>query len=234
MRSVSPADEAGSTDSLVADKLGSDTEGIRIARRGWKASVHRPDRFRAHERRAGLQAAAARGRAPTCWTARSAAQPGWNVVGDAPSSCATASARPRAHEGGLDCRGRDPEGRRLDIQVTRPERELWARLARDGKAERQADEAQLLDAMTVAIQNKQHIDGRGAFVLALDATDCPNFSLRMVVTAFREQYDAAAVGYREFWVVGPSVTSFNSSMSPRLRWRPHRRVWSPATTGVLG
>lgn len=114
---------------------------------------------------------------------------------------------PPPPEGGVDCVSRGPEGL-LEIQVTTPETEIWKDLRQTGHVSRaSSDAAGLVIAMRESVRRKGHVDGMADMILALDATRAPAYALRSVVAEFRAKHadEASAVGYREVWVVGPTV-----------------------------
>jgi hypothetical protein len=109
-------------------------------------------------------------------------------------------------EDGVDCIAHGADGKTLRIQVTTPEREIWARLRNErsvGRANPSVDRA--VEAQHGAIKAKALLAGRENIVLALDATDSPRYALRAVVDEFRTRHSvwAASVGYLAIWVVGP-------------------------------
>jgi hypothetical protein len=101
----------------------------------------------------------------------------------------------------------EPDQDPLGIQVTRPETDFWKTLDHAGHAvTSSADPAALAAALWDAIERKRS-RAHPQIVLALNVIRTPGYVLRDVVAAFRARYAerAAAVGFREAWLVGPSA-----------------------------
>ncbi|WP_055531809.1 hypothetical protein [Streptomyces graminilatus] len=120
-----------------------------------------------------------------------------------PPQLTNASAR---DERGIDCEASGPNGQRLKIQVTRPERAAWRELARGSAFRTSTSEEALVEALRFAIEAKQTRSDREIH-LALDAVHAPAHALRSVAETFRRQHGgwAVSVGFQEIWLVGPSV-----------------------------
>jgi hypothetical protein len=110
----------------------------------------------------------------------------------------------------VDCEARSGD-QVLPIQVTRVSRaRFWENLGRVGRATEQGTADQAGDELMNAIAAKaRQLPGvqKATLVLALDARDTPGFALRGVVSRFRQRHghQAAALGFRGVWVIGPTV-----------------------------
>jgi hypothetical protein len=110
----------------------------------------------------------------------------------------------------VDCEARTGD-QVLPIQVTRIARtRFWRNLGRVGKVTEQGDADQAADELMNAIAAKARrlpAVQKATLVLALDARDTPAFALRGVVSTFRQRHghQAAALGFRGVWVIGPTV-----------------------------
>ncbi len=100
---------------------------------------------------------------------------------------------------------------KLEVQVTRVERDAWRALADRGvhDAERTPDE--LADEIRASIEHKssrqQPAAQRAALVLVLDANRSPGHVGSSAVISFLERYGewATQLGYRAIWLVGPTA-----------------------------
>jgi hypothetical protein len=113
------------------------------------------------------------------------------------------------NDGPADCRAVDPEGNRLDVQVTRPApADVWAALSRDGSAAGATHVDRAIAELKTVIDKKARIDPveRKKLVLAIDARDLPIHATKAVVDGFvaRNGAEAAGYGFQSIWVVGPT------------------------------
>ena len=109
----------------------------------------------------------------------------------------------------VDCLLDDASGAALQVQVTRVERAIWEQVARTGRAEMTRTVTQAADAIWDAISRKSTKippRQRQDLLLALDALGAPAFPLLPVASEFRTRYSAqaAALGYKSIWLVGPA------------------------------
>ncbi|MFM9540074.1 hypothetical protein [Streptomyces turgidiscabies] len=109
-------------------------------------------------------------------------------------------------EKGIDCEASGPEGLRLRIQVTTPERVAFREIGRGSEFRSSTSEESLVVALRDAIEAKRTRSAPDIH-LALDAVHAPAHALRSVAEAFRRLHGgwAASVGFQEIWLVGPSV-----------------------------
>jgi hypothetical protein len=113
-------------------------------------------------------------------------------------------------EEGVDCESYDGNSI-LNIQVTRVERGIWRDLSNKGATSKNVDAQVLAESIKSAILTKSRAisrDQRKELILALDATETPNYAFELSVKLFRETYQSeiAALGFRGIWLVGPIVT----------------------------
>lgn len=114
------------------------------------------------------------------------------------------------HEHGVDCESTGPQGI-LEIQVTQAANEsrFWADLSRSGRGSSAGSTADIAQQLWNAIDKKAkkipHAQ-RGNLTLALDASLSAAQALPPVLSEFRAAYsrEAAALGFREVWIVGPT------------------------------
>jgi hypothetical protein len=220
--SRSDVDEIHITEDAVVDGVGGNPpEAIRIAREGGGARSATVDRRADGSVSETIAGPPPRKRETEIRTARLLVER-WNLDGGAwepPISCDEERQRTGAPEDGIDCRSHGPDGDVL-IQVTSPEVELWAPLHKAGQITRpNCNVEDLIDAIWTAIEKKRFVSGRQGIVLALDATDCPSYSFRSVVTAFQGKFGlrAASVGYQSIWIVGPSASLVQRLDTAQLR-----------------
>lgn len=106
-----------------------------------------------------------------------------------------------------DCELVGPDQAPLGVQVTRPQTDFWKALDHAGQAVTSpADPSALAASLWDAIWRKRH-KTNAQIVLAINAIRTPGYVLPDVVAAFRAQFAerAAAVGFHEVWIVGPSA-----------------------------
>jgi hypothetical protein len=110
----------------------------------------------------------------------------------------------------VDCRATGPSGS-LDIQVVRAAAsDTWKTLNRDRGAEQVTSPNDLADALLAVAEKKAArlpAAQRRNLVLAIDARDTPAFAMAGIADSFRQRHldEAAHLGFRAMWVVGPTV-----------------------------
>jgi hypothetical protein len=129
----------------------------------------------------------------------------WGALQQAP-----ADAR---REQGFDVVAIDPDGRRLLLQVTRPERQsIWTSLHRSRFATATRTNEDHADTLWAAAERKRtRADPR--VVLVLDATGAPHMAVNDEVRTFRARYGTRAgeLRFREVWLAG-----YTAAVSARL------------------
>ncbi len=110
----------------------------------------------------------------------------------------------------VDAVAEDGHGGRLQIQVTRVERDAWREAAQTGRAESIETYERRAAAIWNAIAKKSKKippKQRAQLVLALDVIRTPDYLRNTVIEAFRAHYgdQAASLGYIAIWLVGPGV-----------------------------
>lgn len=120
-------------------------------------------------------------------------------------------------------RVRRPGFRVLEIQVTQAANDggFWADLSRSGRGSSAGSTAEVARQLWNAIGKKAKKTPpaqRSRLTLALDASLSAAQALPPVLSQFRPAYsrEAAALGFREMWIVGPTA-----DLCARLdEWRP--------------
>lgn len=111
----------------------------------------------------------------------------------------------------VDCESRNGDGV-LAMQVTRVPRSssFWRDLGRHATARGDGSVDDLANELMTAISHKASrlpTDQRANLALVLDARDTPAFAMVSTAARFSELHgpDAAALGFRSVWVVGPTA-----------------------------
>ena len=112
----------------------------------------------------------------------------------------------------------DGNGRRLQVQVTRAEQDIWEEVARTGGAETVETNERRAAAIWYAIIKKSKNLAprqRAQLVLVVDANRTPGYLRTTVIEVFRAHYgdQAANLGYIAIWLVGPTAADLTRQLS---------------------